>query len=383
MTASPSTSPETEVPREAAPSTRIRALDGLRGITIVLVMLNHANGTLWPRSMLDGIPVVRSLFSGGSVTLFFVVGGFIVTRNLLKDREKGRLDGVLFLGRRLVRLWVHLVPLAVVIFLLQWWDPAPVSSMERTTRSLVGMLTFTLNLIPPLESRGDLGHLWYLSVQQQWYLVLPLLVVVLGRFRWLLVTVSAAAIVGVVLWRYHVLATQSWLEATVGTLTRGDGLLLGVLLAAALPWLARRPGWARWALPVAALAGLGLLAVLQQLPDFQYLREWGLVYTLVCGVLVVAIVVTPHAGVTTRVFSVLPLVALGQASLSLFVWHVPVIFAVHRYLGSSPWAVQTTVAVAVIGAIAVVSERYVDGPVRIWLRTHLRPTARTVEEASS
>src|SRR5690349_6725302 len=174
-------------------------------------MLNHANGTLWPRSALDGIPVVRSLFSGGSVTLFFVVGGFIVTRNLLKDHDNGRLDGVLFLGRRLVRLWVHLVPLAVVVFLLQWWDPAPPFSMERTTRSLVGMLTFTLNLAPPLETRGDLGHLWYLSVQQQWYLVLPLLVVVLGRFRWLLIAVGATAIIGVVLWRYHVLATQSWL----------------------------------------------------------------------------------------------------------------------------------------------------------------------------
>ncbi len=366
------------------PSPRVKALDGLRGITIVLVMLNHANGGLWPREALQDIPVVRSLFAGGSVTLFFVVGSFIVTRNLLADREQGRLDGVLFLGRRIVRLWAHLVPLAVVVFLWQWWDPDRVYDMETTVRSLVGALTFTINLEPNAAVRGDVWTLWYLAIQQQWYLVLPLVLLVLGRWRMLLVAVCAVAFAFVTVERYRTLADVGWIEASVGTFTRSDGLILGVLLAAAFPLLSRSVGWARWALPVSAVVGLVLLSVLHEFDDpFLYLKWWGVLYTLVCGVLIVSVVLAPAEALTTRLLSVRPLVVLGRASLALFVWHYPVILAVQLYLADQPWYVGTAVALAVVASIAWFSERYVDGPVRAWLRTHLRPAARTPEAVSA
>jgi peptidoglycan/LPS O-acetylase OafA/YrhL len=378
VTASPSTPPDTSTSRVAAPAARIRALDGLRGITIVLVMLNHAsNNALWARAALDDVPVLRSLAAGGSVTLFFVVGAFIVTRNLLREREDGDLDAVLFLGRRVVRLWTHLVPLAVVLFLWQWFDPHFLYDTETTVASLVAALTFTVNLMPVDEMRGDVATLWYLGVQQQWYLVLPLILLVLGRWRVALVAAVAVLFAASTWWRFQVLHHTGWVEASVGTFSRADGLLLGVLLAAALPWLARRTGWVRWCLPLSALVAFALLATLHEFHDqFLYLRWWGTAYTLVCGVLVVTVFLAPAGAFTMRALAVRPLAVTGRASLALYVWHMPVILAVQLYLADQPWYVGTAVAVAALVAIAWFSERYLDGPVRVWLRTHLRPAGR-------
>ena len=378
MTASPSTPPDTTTTGTTAPATRIRALDGLRGITIVLVMLNHAsNNALWDRAALDDVPVLRSLAAGGSVTLFFVVGAFIVTRNLLRDRDGGDLDAVLFLGRRVVRLWTHLVPFAVVLFLWQWFDPHFLYDTETTVASLVAALTFTVNLMPLDQMRGDVATLWYLGVQQQWYLVLPLILLVLGRWRVALVGTVALLFVASTWWRFQVLHDVGWVEASVGTFTRADGLLLGVLLAAALPWLGRRTGWVRWCLPLSALAALVLLATLHEFDDqFLYLKWWGTAYTLVCGALVVTVFLASPGAPTMRALAVRPLAVTGRASLALYVWHMPVILAVQLYLADQPWYVGTAVAVAALVAIAWFSERYLDGPVREWLRTHLRPAGR-------
>lgn len=354
---------------------RNAALDGLRGITIVLVVLNHAGGHLWKRDAIDDIPILRGFFGSGVVVVFFVVGAFIVTKNLLREQERGLMDPFLFYARRIVRLGVHLLPLAAAILALHWFDSSDPYSDAATRGSVLSMLTFSLSDYASrylLATRADLGHLWYLSVQQQCYLLLPLLLALFARRRRTLMVLLTVAMVVVVIWRFHTLETRGWVVASLLTTTRADGLIWGVLLALSLPWFASRRRWAEWGVLLSGLVLVGLLAILQELPALQFLREWGIAFTLVAGVLVLAIHLSTRRTRTLRFLSIAPLAWLGRASLSIFVWHLPVILFFEAHTTSWSWPARTLAATAVIAAIAVFSERYLDGPVRGWLQTNLR-----------
>ncbi len=82
--------------RAAAPGRRLLALDGLRGLTIVLVVLGHLSAFLWPLEGIRSTPWLRGLVAGGAVPVFFVVSGYIVTAGLLRDDARGSLDPVRF-----------------------------------------------------------------------------------------------------------------------------------------------------------------------------------------------------------------------------------------------------------------------------------------------
>ena len=117
---------------------RVGALDGLRGVVIVTVVLNHAVGKLWPRGAGYDAPILGGLLSGGAVSVFFVVGAFIVTRNLVREHDEDRLDPVRFFIRRLVRLGVQLVPLCAVLIGLHFVDQSyrePIAIWSRTSRT--------------------------------------------------------------------------------------------------------------------------------------------------------------------------------------------------------------------------------------------------------
>ena len=147
---------------ESAPGARVAALDGLRGVTIVLVVLGHAGNLVWPTDTLDRIPVVRSFVHGGAVGIFFVVGGYIVTRGLLREFDRGTFDAVRFYLRRLVRLGVQVVPLAVAVLLVHAVDETDPASTRATVGSAINVVTHTTNLHAStdlLSTRPDLGHL--------------------------------------------------------------------------------------------------------------------------------------------------------------------------------------------------------------------------------
>lgn len=379
-TDAPATSPPTPVGTGA--TRRIAALDGLRGVVIVLVVLGHANGNLWPTDLVLPVPVVGGFFGGGAVSLLFVIGAVIVTRGLLREHDRGVVDPVRFYARRVVRLGVQLIPFAVVILALHRLDPTDPTSDRTTHQSVLNVLTFTWNSYTEqhaLEARPDFFHLWYLSVQQQCYLVLPLLVVLLGGRRRALAGLLGALFVAVTVWRYHVFATDGWVVAHSSTTTRSDGLVLGVLVAVALPWLVPLRHMAGRAMTASAVALVVLVGILQELPPFQYLHEWGVVFTLVGGLLVATVFLDPAPTVTSRALSSRPLGYLGRASLAIFVWHLPVFALVARHTTTWQWPTRTVVAVTLLGLVVASSHRFIEEPTRRWLATHLLP--RPVEVA--
>lgn len=365
-----------------APGPRIGALDGLRGITILLVVVGHAGNLLWPLDGVNRVPFLRGFFGGGAVGIFFVVGGYIVTRGLLDDLHRDTFDATRFYLRRLVRLGVQVVPLALAVLAVHALDPTDPYTTRATVESAVNVMTHTTNLHAAtdlLNTRADLGHMWYLSVQQQVYLGLPLLLLVLGRRRLVLAMVLVELVVASIVWRHHVLETRGWIDATISTLTRADTVLTGALVAVAA-LVASRTGWTRRLAPTAVAVGAGslllLMAVLHELPAFAYLRTWGVLFTAAAAVTVLGIAVLDRTTMVTRMLSVAPLAWLGRASLAIFVWHLPLFVLVERHTKSWTWQPRAIVALALLAAVAWSTHRYLDEPARVWLRTHLRPVHR-------
>lgn len=401
---------------ESRRTSRVQALDGLRGITIVLVVLTHV-WILYPKDVLERIPLLRGLFHGGSVTMFFVIGGFVVTQNLLRDRADGVLDPFRFYVRRVVRIGVQLVPLSIAILVLHRFDATDTATDATTHRSLLRVLTYTWNTYlvdNALEARADLGHLWYLSVQQQVYLLLPLAVLLFAGSRPLFAMCVGSAAGAVVLWRYDVLEKDGLWPASLLTTTRADALLLGVLVAVLLPRLHGLVRPARWLTPL-SLVVLGVLVLLSpELPDDQYLREWGLAFAVVCAVLIATLartageppdpVTADDAGVertdahhgsnrvpvsaaptsrtaspSVRLLEHPALQWLGNASLSIYIWHYPLFWGVSRHTqGWSPF-LRVLVTAALLCVIVAAAQRFIEEPTQRWLRRS--PLVRTPRPA--
>jgi peptidoglycan/LPS O-acetylase OafA/YrhL len=368
---------------------RLLALDGLRGIAIVLVVLSHG-WELWPTNQLTKIRPFDGLFWSGNlaVTMFFVVGGFVVTEGLLAQTEHGRLNPFRFYLRRLIRIGVQLYPLLLVIVAVSSWHNGIDHFTSSTTRDSVlsaGSYTWNWYLMNhALTARSDLGHLWYLSVEQQFYVVLAIVIALLSRYRRLLIVALVALIVATVGWRAHVLRVDGWWDASLRTTTRMDGLLLGVLVAVAAPYLRRYGRYSTAALWISGLTMVALVLAASEKGDLDYLRIQGLIFNVAAALFVLGLFLAPIPSPLARTLSAKPLCVLGTASLAIYVWHYPLFWTVSRHTTHWDWVPRTLFAFGLLIAIVVVAQLLIERPTKRWLARHLQPHQRqmSAEEAS-
>ena len=360
--------------REAVTS-RAAALDWLRGLAMALVLLSHG-WALWSTAGLERVPPLLHLFQSGNlaVTVFLVVGGFLLVRSLigpagLADDDAGRVGAIAAdrPGRavlsRYVRVSAQVYVLLAAVILLALVDDKETLTLQQTWASVVAVATYTWNIYLQTQSpvaRPDLGHLWYTSVYLQVTVLLVVLVRSLRHRRVVLLAVVGGLLLACTLWRAHVIDSEGAYRALLRTTTRMDGMLWGAAAALAWPWLrAARPHastLAAWSL--AGLAGL-LLAMGN---STSYLGWGGLGANLcVVGFLVATPGLADHHA-WARATSWRPMVALGRYSLAVYVWHYPIFFVVARHGGG--WAAPVKVlvaAVALVGAVALTT-RYVEQP---------------------
>jgi peptidoglycan/LPS O-acetylase OafA/YrhL len=235
----------------------------------------------------------------------------------------------------------------------------------------VNVLTYTWNTYlvdHALEARPDLGHLWYLSVQQQVYLVLPLAVLLLAPHRRVFIAGLAAGAAAVVVNRYAVLQDDGYWVASLLTTTRADGLLLGAALAVALPSL-RRLRRETWMIPVSLVAMAALVAASPELAQDQYLREWGLAVTVASVVLVGSLVLDDSRSRSRRALEAPVLQWLGNASLAIYVWHYPLFWFMTRHTSGWPVGARVAATLAALMGIVLVAQRFIEEPTRRWLQT--------------
>lgn len=210
---------------------RICSLDGLRALSISLVLGCHTFNA-WSRASTghDYTGFWSNIFDGGlGVSVFFVISGFLITHLLLKELKKtGRIDLVNFYIRRTFRIWPAFFAYLGAVVVLRQLGIIPVGR-----RDLIAAALFVFNYVPHVGSWW-VGHSWSLSVEEQFYLVWPALLLLVGRRRG--IGLAAVLLVMAAGFRWielrHLPWTSMWITRMWETThTRMDGLMCGGLLA--------------------------------------------------------------------------------------------------------------------------------------------------------
>ncbi len=369
--------PPTQTRQAAEPAPRqltwTPGLDGLRAVAVLLVMLSHTELAF----LFSWMVATRGngYLQGGvlGVDLFFVLSGFLITALLLggSTASGGRpKQAASFYARRALRL----LP-ALFVFLLVGlaYDLSVHTPRATIIGTYVAALLYYSNWYRAAGEpvSASMGHLWTLSIEEQFYLVWPaILLVALGFRRRLLVVglVMVAAIVAVmvnraVLWN----GTAQVVELSSRTDTRADALLVGALVAQL--WSRRRTP-TRGLAPAAWVAAVFLVlcvafarvsrdALVRPTSGFLYLGGFTLI-AIAMGVIILAVV--EGAWGASGPLTWRPLRAVGRVSYGLYLWHLLVFVAVVHYLSSWPAVPQILVAWTLSFACTLASWWLIEKP---------------------
>ncbi|MGB6059806.1 MAG: acyltransferase family protein [Microthrixaceae bacterium] len=355
----------------------IPALDGLRALAVIAVLIYHGD-----------VGFLGGGFIG--VDLFFVLSGFLITSLLLAEHQrKGSIDLKRFWIRRFRRLlpalMVYLV--AVAIWAALAADPTTLSSVRRASLSGLGYVANWYFIASGVSygmawsAPSPLIHLWSLSVEEQYYVVWPLIAAGLFAIavarrrpaRRLFAIVGVSAALASTIWMLKLAVGGATTDRMYfGTDTRAATILVGVVLAAVLqPAMAARQDTSaivhsrttRLAtmLGLTGAAVLVTVAVVAHEKD-RWLYRGGFALIAVASAAVIAAAVL-HPG-ADRWLSVAPLRWAGTRSYGLYLWHWGVLVALAvAFPQFTGWA-RLPVAIAITGVITECSFRFIENPIR-------------------
>ncbi|MDF2045935.1 acyltransferase [Microbacterium sp. Kw_RZR3] len=332
---------------EAGKNPRNMALDGLRGIAILLVVASHVSSARLPAGGMVG------------VTLFFTLSGYLITGLLIREKsDTGRVSFGDFYIRRALRLLPAILFLLVLTPFVLWALRDPALGPDLIPASLI-TLFYMSNVF---RAMGDhlvvYGHTWSLSVEEQFYILWPAIfvLVILRRIPrpaqfWSLFALAVLFAA----WRIISAYTMPFDRAYFSLDTNAFGLLAGAALAIRPPKIPKKV--ASW---MAALAVLTLV-VISVYPleggSPQYYSFLVAAAPLAAAVGLVAITGARHASIP---LGTPPLVFFGRLSYGLYLWHEVILFT--RPDGSPITETARVVAAVVSILIATVSWVLVERP---------------------
>jgi peptidoglycan/LPS O-acetylase OafA/YrhL len=318
-------------------------LDGLRGIAILLVMADHS-----------GI-VVASGAGDQGVTIFFVLSGFLITTLLMEERARyGRVSLRRFYWRRALRLLPALAVLLLVVVAVM----GVAGRADEIAGDVLPALFYVMNwTIVAGNNPGIVGHTWSLSVEEQFYLAWPLVLLGMlalgrGRLTWVSGLLVAAMLVSIVLRVVLWAGPGGYYRTFVGTDTRMDALAIGCLVAVAF---SRRP----IEVPGPVMAALAAtIPIALWMTDQRFMAAVGFAVTAFAAAGMVA---GAASGRGERVLGWRPLAYVGLISYGLYLWHRPLMrIFTDSGLGGVPWAVALMFAISL--GLAFLSRRFIEDP---------------------
>jgi peptidoglycan/LPS O-acetylase OafA/YrhL len=334
-----------------------RALDGVRGIAISVVVLFHV----------DGLP-----FTGGfvGVDVFFVLSGFLITSLLYEEWSRASTIALgSFYARRALRILPPLVLMtsASLLFAAMLGARGRAGEMLATVIKAFAFVANWFNAFVVLSHQA-LGHVWSLSIEEQFYLVWPIVLLTMLRRGWtrwaigglLIVASLGSACARALYWA----GGAGFFRAYYSTDSRVDGLLLGSLAALLVAW---RVG-PRSCVGIAvqnALATLALVSVvvisLVASVSSNWIYDFGLLLLNVGIAVLLSCLVTSPWTVLRAILELGPVVWLGRISYGVYLWHVPTFWAADQ-IGWSSYVLGRLVPAAIAILIAAASFYLVERP---------------------
>lgn len=332
-----------------------REIDGLRAVAVLAVIFFHAG---WAG------------FSGGyiGVDIFFVISGYLITSILLAELEAGKFSISRFYERRARRilpaLSVVLLVTSIAAFMLM-----PPALLQDYARSLISVASFCSNVFfywssgyfSTASDEKPLLHTWSLAVEEQFYLLFPLLLAWCWFLRrcglaWLMLGLMLISLLG-----SELLLGMQQIDANFYLIfSRAWELLAGAMLALARP--------EQWQLPAKLrpwLALLGMLLIVASIFGLDHSTPFPGLYALtpVLGAcLIIAFADSHHA--VGKLLASRTMVGIGLISYSLYLWHQPLFaFLRHKHV-HAPQPLLFALAILLAVLLAVLSYRWVEQPFR-------------------
>lgn len=326
-------------------------IDGLRAISVLAVIFYHA-----------GIAPFTGGFVG--VDIFFVISGFLITSVIVQDVAGP--DGFSFLRfyeRRVRRIIPALYLVMLCCIPAAWFIMVP-SEIELFSRNIIATTLFLANIFlwresgyfAPDASEMPLLHSWSLAVEEQFYLLFPLVLLLIWRFRRdrivLIFAIIALASLGVSEWASRHMPMANFYLG----FSRIWELLAGAICAC-LPRQAS-PHKGAFAIAGLGLIGLSIVGFDSQTPMPSL---WGLLPVMGTALLLLFADANTKVG---KLLSLPALVALGLASYSAYLWHQPIFAFTRIWSGAPPSLFMALILIVATSGLAFVSWRFVEKPFR-------------------
>ena len=343
------------------------ALDGLRTVAVGIVLCAHG-----------GVPWFRS--GGVGVDIFFVLSGFLISTILHGEWARtGDISFRNFYARRFLRLAPALLLTCALVGVAK-----PLFGEPFPGTDLLLALSYTANWAQALYGyyMTWLNHCWSLAIEEQFYLLWPLVIIGLERTGRPAATKAAlllAGATGIALYRAWHVGTWTDERINFGLDTRMDSLMVGAALSyfvvavrntprpAGTP-LERgslagveRPGWSRALQFLAPLALLTLFAIPRIVTWYSPWMGW-IGYVLVAGLAAVVLLdlVVGRDSLLAKILATRPMVFVGKISYGLYLLHLPVFFAVEKVIPHAPLVVRLGGKVAISLTLATASYYLVE-----------------------
>ncbi|MEN8258711.1 MAG: acyltransferase family protein [Thermodesulfobacteriota bacterium] len=335
-------------------------IDGLRAIAVIPVILFHAG---------------FSTFSGGfvGVDVFFVISGYLITTIILSEMEKGTFSIVDFYERRARRILPALFLVMFISLPFAWFWLLP-SDMKSFSQSLVAVSSFSSNILFWLTSGywdtaselKPLLHTWSLAVEEQYYVLFPLFLMLMWNYRkrWILgafILIAGISLITAQWGAYHNPSAAFYLLPT-----RGWELAIGAGIA--FYFLYRKQTirtLLSHKLVDEVLGLLGLLMICYGVLIFDETTPFPSIYALIPTIGTGLIILfSSYETIAGRLLSSKPLVVIGLISYSAYLWHQPLLaFARHRAI-TDPSDLQYATIAFLSFPLAYLSWKYVEKPFR-------------------
>lgn len=366
-------------------SVRIPALDGLRGIAILLVLLRHA---IFGVTSVQGVEahsrLVSALLAFGQlswsgVDLFFVLSGFLIGGILLDARPSPRYFQTFYIRRayRILPLYFLVIGLSLLPHLLVQFSPARAARMSPLPIPWWSYATFTQNFwMAHLGVFGPsgIGITWSLAIEEQFYLTIPWLVRKIRPRNLLIVLVTVSACAPWLRVLLHSSMVDPGVASYVLMPTRADALCLGVLSALLVRnlafwiWLQSHRRMLRSATALFSL-GVGFMTW-QGYDALSFpMTTWGFSWLAAFYACILLIAISPTGGVVPRILRNKSLMRLGTLAYGSYLIHVAIMNALRHPLKAhfpqfpvAAWLAGGILGIALTLAVAALSFKYFEKP---------------------